>query len=491
MRNLSLRTRLLISYLFLLAVALGVIAAALIVFLNARPAPPNPVYQQLAYTAQQLDWRQLARETLTGAPNDDALEYLSDFALENDTRVLVLNPDNQGVIFDSAGIYPAGSMLQVRREQYNFARPRRFMADTQILFGGFENPDRSEWLFAGIEINFRRIHNAVLFATPRPAQSLRTVLGEFASALVLPLCQAGIVGALIALALAAFISRNIARSLQQAARAAGAVAQGNYDQRVPVSGAPEVRALAEAFNEMSAQVRQSQQSQQDFLANVSHDLKTPLTSIQGFSQAIMDGAANDPKQAAKIIHEEAGRLNRMVVQLNDLARIQAGSLSMHINPIDMGQMTQAIAQRLEIVAREKGLTLNIESPTMPEIAGDGDRLAQVLTNLISNAINYTPSGGCVNVRTQVNNGGVEIIVNDTGVGIPPADLPRIFERFYQVDKARGPRRGTGLGLAITQEIIHAHGGHISVTSAGEGKGSTFTVWLPSPQLSTVVRGRRS
>jgi signal transduction histidine kinase len=127
---------------------------------------------------------------------------------------------------------------------------------------------------------------------------------------------------------------------------------------------------------------------------------------------------------------------------------------------------------------------------MPEINGDGDRLAQVVTNLISNAIKYTPSGGKIRVKTQVNNGGIEIIVQDSGVGIPVEDLPHIFERFYQVDKARGPRRGTGLGLAITQEIVQAHGGTISATSAGAGKGSTFTVWLPSPHLNTVMRGKR-
>ncbi len=148
------------------------------------------------------------------------------------------------------------------------------------------------------------------------------------------------------------------------------------------------------------------------------------------------------------------------------------------------------AELRRIVAREKGITLHVDAQPMPEIAGDGDRLAQVLTNLISNAIKYTPTGGDVFVSTRVSNGGVDVIVQDTGIGIPAEELPRVFERFYQVDKARGPERGTGLGLAIVREIVQAHGGRINVASAGPGKGTTFTLWLPSPDMSTIVRSRR-
>ena len=123
---------------------------------------------------------------------------------------------------------------------------------------------------------------------------------------------------------------------------------------------------------------------------------------------------------------------------------------------------------------------------MPHIAGDGDRLAQVLMNLVSNAIKFTPEGGKVQIVAQFKDGGVSLTVRDSGIGIPPEDLSRVFERFYQVDKARGPQRGTGLGLAITHEIIEAHGGTISVHSKGHNKGTTFRIWLPSPQMSTII-----
>jgi two-component system sensor histidine kinase ResE len=239
---------------------------------------------------------------------------------------------------------------------------------------------------------------------------------------------------------------------------------------------------------MSAEVRVTQQSQRDFMANVSHDLKTPLTSIQGYSQAIIDGTARDPARAAEVIYDEAGRLNRMVIELTDLARMQAGQLTMRMTSIDVSQIASAVAHKLTVVAERKGVMLQVESPPMPAIDGDGDKLVQVFNNLIDNAIKFTPGGGHIRVETRLNQGGVEAIVQDTGIGIGQAELPRIFERFYQVDKARGPKRGTGLGLAITYQIIQTHNGRIDVESR-EGQGTTFTVWLPLPGARTMVRER--
>ncbi len=170
----------------------------------------------------------------------------------------------------------------------------------------------------------------------------------------------------------------------------------------------------------------------------------------------------------------------MVTEVTDLARIQAGQLAMRDDAIDVGEIAAAIADRLAVVARRKSITLHNDAASLPPISGDGDRLAQVITNLISNAIKYTPEGGDVTVSTRATDSSVQVEVADSGIGIPRDDLPRIFERFYQVDKARGPRRGSGLGLAIAREIIEAHGGSITVTSPGPGKGATFTVRLPIP-----------
>jgi signal transduction histidine kinase len=486
--RLSLRSRLLISYLLLLGITLSVILFALLVFLRTRPAPPQQTYQELAYLMQTLNPVQQLAGTLTtprGGRFTELTNRLSDFASEQSVRALIVNMTDQRVLFDSDGDL---ATITLREEPFSIPRLQgRMQEQMRMIFGSFQ--DGETWLFSGLV--FPRLQDsAIILSEPQPSTTVQNTLSTYGSALFMPLCQSALIGLGIAIVLAGLTSRNIARSLQRLARGAAAVAEGQFDQRIPEQGPPEVRAVAEAFNHMSTQVQETQQSQQEFLANVSHDLKTPLTSIQGYSQAIMDGAAKDPVEAAEIIYDEAGRLNRMVVELTDLARLEAGRLSMQMTGVDIGQIAAAVGQRLAVVAHKKGVALKMEASAMPEIAGDGDRLAQVLTNLVSNAIKYTPTGGAVQVRTQVDNGGVEVVVRDTGIGSPAEDLPHIFERFYQVDRARGPQRGTGLGLAITQEIVHAHGGKISVSSAGKGQGSTFTVWLPSPHLSTVVRGRR-
>ena len=216
-----------------------------------------------------------------------------------------------------------------------------------------------------------------------------------------------------------------------------------------------------------------------FLGNVSHDLKTPLTSIQGYSQAILDGAAENPKEAAQIIYEEASRLDRLVVELTDLVQLEAGRLSLKQETIDISQLAEGVVQSLQVLAGNQGIRLESSSEAAPLISGDGDRLAQVLMNLIGNALKFTETGGVVRVVTKSQGQGVTVAIHDTGIGISAEELPRVFERFYQVDKARGPRRGTGLGLAIAQEIVEAHGGKITVSSRGRDRGTVFRVWLPS------------
>ena len=492
----TLRWRLVVSYLLVLAVTLSAIALAIIFILRTRPAPPEPTYLRLASVAQSVDLTAIIREALPLLNPDDPFDALAtqlqSIATERDVRVMLIDITNKIVTYDSAEAYDSGQSIDIQASVYSLPTQlqRGIFTRVDVLSGRFDDLSKETWLFVALQQVRRGLTtNALVFADRQGHQSLQDAREDFGAGLLPLLCQAAASGIIIAVILAGVISRTIARPLQGVAQAAAGVAAGNFAERVPVTGPPEVRAVAEAFNDMSAQVQITQQAQQDFLANVSHDLKTPLTSIQGYSQAIVDGAAPDPVSAARIIHEEAGRLNRMVVELTDLARLQAGRLSMHWSPLDVGQLTGAIAERLAIMAKEKNIALSIDTRPLPEVTGDGDRLAQVLTNLISNAIKYTPPGGHVWVKTGLHDSGVQVIVKDDGIGIAPNELPRIFERFYQVDKARGPQRGTGLGLAITAEIIQAHGGTIEADSEGENKGATFTLWLPSPQMSTVLRKR--
>ena len=490
----DLRSRLFVSYLFLLVVSLTVLTGVLFIFLRSRPAPPQLAWQRLEVMLPAFT-RDLAENLRPMQRNGTSFAVIDDFASRNDVRIILASSDDGRaiILYDSADIFSARDQVRlIQAQDYQATRIVPIRRNTEVIFGHFQNPDKGEWMYAGIaqpNTGVRDDRLVLLLAEERPNKSVQSTLIEFGSSFLIPLMQAAMVGGLIAFVLAYLISQSIAQPLQKLARATASVAKGHYTEHVPESGPREVRQVAKSFNQMSAEVRATQQIQRDFLANVSHDLKTPLTSIQGYSQAIIDGAAKDPGHAARIIHDEASRLDRMVTELTDLARLQAGRLSMKIQPLNLSEIVEAIAYRLAVVARDRSIRIDVNTVPLPKIAGDGDRLVQVVTNLISNAIKYTPEGGQVWVSTQLRNDGCELIVKDNGIGIPVQDLPRIFERFYQVDKSRGPERGTGLGLAITKEIIEAHGGIIQIESPGVNQGTTVTIWLPSPQMTTMVNRR--
>ena len=304
--------------------------------------------------------------------------------------------------------------------------------------------------------------------------------------------RAGLVALLASVVLAWLIARWVAAPLQRTAAAARAVAAGDYGQRLQPTGPDEAHSLAASFNEMVQQVQGSQQAMRDFVANVSHELKTPLTSIQGYAQALLDGAAVNPQHAAGVIHDEAERLGSLVQELLDLAKLDTGQAALDRKPVDLAAILAAIQERLSLKANQRGVALENYAKTVPTLIGDGDRLAQVFTNLIDNALKHTPAGGAVKLATELEPGWITVHVDDSGPGIPPNELSRIFERFYQLDKARsgsGPR-GVGLGLAISKEIVQAHGGTIRAQST-VGHGSRFSVRLPivRPGDETLARSR--
>ncbi|MGQ9599437.1 MAG: sensor histidine kinase, partial [Anaerolineae bacterium] len=292
---------------------------------------------------------------------------------------------------------------------------------------------------------------------------------------------------------------SISQPVQKIMAATEEIARGNYDLALQITSPNEMRRLASSFNSMARQVQAYRQAQHDFVANVSHELKTPLTSIQGYSQAILDGTVRGEEtvqRAAGIIHEEAGRMRCLVEDLLDLARIESGQVVMAQQPVDLRQVITWCVDRLALEAQGKEIALTLNVPPLPLVTGDGDRLAQAITNLLDNALKHTPSGGRVAVEAAevceisalqaiepklvpgISLPAVVVSVSDTGPGIPPGELDRIFERFYQVDKSRARwKGGVGLGLAIVDEIVAAHGGRIAVQSV-VGVGSKFLVALP-------------
>lgn len=232
------------------------------------------------------------------------------------------------------------------------------------------------------------------------------------------------------------------------------------------------------------QARQLEQMRTEFVANVTHELRTPLTAIQGFAETLLDGALESPETARHfvgIIKQESDSLGRLIEDLLDLSRIESGRWKIYREPVHMVELIRETAGRLTAKAAQVGIDLRLELPDhLPTITGDPGRLAQVMLNLMDNALKYTPKGGTITVTAWEEGPWVRVSVVDTGVGIPPADLPRIFERFYRVDKARSRATGgTGLGLSISKHIVEAHGGQISVQS-DVGKGAAFTFSLPKP-----------
>ena len=249
-----------------------------------------------------------------------------------------------------------------------------------------------------------------------------------------------------------------------------------------MEGPREVQSLTRAFNQMRGRVQKSQKSQREFVANVSHELKTPLTSIQGFAQALKDGTAETPssrEHAADVILNESERMHQLVLDLLDLAKLDAGTADIQRIPVKLKKIFTELLEKLKPLIKKKGISIDYIPVPLPTIQGDPDRLHQAFSNLLDNAIKFTPQGGSILLECRSANDEIEVIIKDEGKGIPEKELPHIFERFYQGDPSRkgGEEHGTGLGLAITSEIIQAHNGKIDVSSI-PGEGSTFTVRLP-------------
>jgi signal transduction histidine kinase len=472
----SLRTRLLITYFLITGLVLAIVGISfLLILLN------NPVFTQLTYYRLENVTNSLKDGLNSRGLTSPDLERLQEGVKLIDTRFNV-----RALLIGSRNEILADSRSE---EGWKDEQPFGDLTlNEEPLRGEFWDETNKRWLWVGTHLNVGR---TLILAAPRPRLlSFR----EYAGDVIRPILQAGAIGLLVSILLAWLVSRWVAAPLQGMSKAALAVADGDYRQTLQLDGPQEVRNLASSFNAMVDKVQTSQQIQRDFLANVSHELKTPLTSIQGFAQAMLDGAADDGEardHATRVIFEESDRLKRLVEDLLDLARIDAGQIEFKRKPVDLGTLLKRVVDRLALPAQERGVVLESLLGELPSMIGDGDRLAQVFTNLVDNAIKHTPAGRKVVIRGDASQGWISIHVDDSGAGFPSQDLSRIFERFYQVDKARrgGKDRGVGLGLAISRQIVEAHGGRI-VAQSSIGKGSRFTVQLPivRPDDETLVHG---
>jgi signal transduction histidine kinase len=469
----SLRARLWITYALIITLILTILGGGIFVYIIRNPSIDRQALARLDATMAVIKRQINERAFLLRDP-----EGLFDRIGESFDIRLILFDESREVILDS------------QPQQIQIAWPD----------GGLEVPIKGQiqdleekiWLYSSWKLDNGEL---LLLTLPRQGglQLLRSPLlrQTLREDFLPPFLRAGLIAFVLAVIFAAWMGSWIASPLQEMEKATRTLSKGEF-QQIPIKGPDEVRALAVSYNEMVDQVKATQDSQRDFVANVSHELKTPLTSIQGFSGAILDGTvAEGPalQRAASIIKTEADRMVRLVVDLLELARFDAGTVTLDREALDLERLLNQVGSQLIPQAVEAQVDFRLDVDHLPTCVGDEDRLSQVFTNLVDNAIKHTPAGGFVHLSARSEGGVARVEVIDSGEGIPAEHLARIFERFYKVDGARKKETipGTGLGLAIAQQIVQAHDGTIQVRSQ-PGEGTAFEVCLPvvKPNDQTVV-----
>ncbi len=281
-----------------------------------------------------------------------------------------------------------------------------------------------------------------------------------------------------------FVSRRVVTPVRHMMQASRHIAGGHYSERVPAASGDELGQLARSFNQMAAALEQTETLRRDLIGNVAHELRTPLTTIKGYMEGLLDGVLPPEADTFQMVYREADRLQRLVSDLQELSRVEAGAFELRRLPLPVVGLIEQTVARLRPQFEEKGVALRLNlPPDLPPVLADEDRLGQVLLNLVGNALQYTPGGGAVTILAQPQGTTVHILIKDNGVGLAAEHLPHLFDRFYRVDKSRSRAGGgSGIGLTIAKHLVEAHGGQIWVDSQGEGQGSTFGVSLPAAEL---------
>jgi two-component system OmpR family sensor kinase/two-component system sensor histidine kinase BaeS len=290
------------------------------------------------------------------------------------------------------------------------------------------------------------------------------------------------------LVIGAILNRRLNAPLQRLAAAARAVAASDLDQQVETGGSIEVAQVGQAFNEMTASLKEAETLRQNMVADVAHELRTPISVLQGNLWAILNDAYPLEKAEISRLYDETRLLSRLVEDLRELALADAGQLHLNLRPTDVAQVIRRTIDNLGLAAEVQEVSLTAQLPDdLAPAQADPDRVAQVLRNLLVNALRHTPSGGSVTVSASSMAETLEIAITDTGEGIAPQDLPHVFERFWRADSARSRggaeerlAGGTGLGLSVAQSLVEAQGGRIWVEST-PGEGTVFRFTLPLVQ----------
>jgi len=376
---------------------------------------------------------------------------------------------------------------------------RMILADGQGIVvsdtGGELNGQRlsSAELVTGAPITVNGNLVGTILVTPNDFAGANTPAGQFLASVNQSIILSVVIAGVIALLLGAVLFFQITAPLRQLNKAAGAIAHGDLRQRVTIRSHDELGELGQTFNQMAGSLERAETQRQHLMADVAHELRTPITVIQANLEGMLDGVLPLDAEQVAALHNETLLLNRLVGDLRLLSLAEAGELKLERRETDMGDLIRQVVERIQFQIQQKGVSLEIEvQESLPRVWADTDRITQVLNNLIGNALRYTPQDGKISVRAvkfPSSTGLIQVSVTDTGPGIDPAALPFVFERFYRADKSRARASGgSGLGLAIVKQLVEAHGGKVEAVSPvfsnadqqGYGTRITFTLQGMAP-----------
>ena len=496
--RMSLKTKMILSYLFVIVgtviiLSLAITAAAESYFYDLQM---QDVRQAATSSAKQLAYlyvREGYNWSFTRNPEINYPNVIFDVSDSRGVQQICLDTESHG--FDGSKNCAADIFVQITHRTLQTQQMQQGDVDLIIDHRVVKS------VYASVPIQLQDSASASprtigYLVTSEPLFSLSGLFHQTNQSILLS--GAGV--ALVAILFSFLLVRRFVRPLENLTRAAELVKQGQYAQRVAVPDShDELGRLALTFNEMADtieadvnELRRQDQLRRDLVANIAHDLATPLTAIQGFSEALVDDVITDPEarhETAQRIAREVQRLRRMVAEIRQMSSLEAGQAKLDLAPLDLQTLVDETLAVIEPECQSKGITVHndIVADT-PAVLADGDRITQVLLNLMDNARRHTPEGGMLRVGAQVSDTSLSVWIQDTGIGINAQDLPHIFERFYRPDRSRTTTTGgSGLGLAIVKAIITAHRGNVWAESTpGKGTRITFTLPLASPKVTSQL-----
>ncbi|MBQ9264745.1 MAG: HAMP domain-containing histidine kinase [Clostridia bacterium] len=487
MRRHTLFTRLLTVSLVVILACVGVLSALAYVYLrnNAIDGRMNALKAQardMAYLASRLSSDSVARAFGKNSTTEAYMRWKSNriYSEYNAYIMVVDRSGNVSLYYNEATLQDESIQAMPGREEIaaymdTALKGEEVVRQTQSAAGPLFTV-LVPWVQENSYTNTRTVMGFVLIQT-----AAQTVHAAY-SGLIWPTVLAALFIFLLAAAALFFITRQMTRPLTAMAQAAGQMARGDFTARAPEEGSREIQALSASFNRMAGQLADLEQSRKDFVANVSHELRSPITSIQGFAQGMLDGTIppEQHEQYLQVVVDETHRLSKLINGLLNLSRMENEQTSLAYSDFDICELTRRVLISRITQIEEKNLQINADLGEDPVfVHADADQIQQVIINLLDNAIKFTPEDGFIYLSVRQDKDTVYLRVKDTGVGILPQDAAHIFDRFYKADKAHTVGKGTGLGLAICQRIMEKHGQTIRLVSGDNG--AEFEITLAKGQ----------